>query len=306
MNRREFLKCQATGLLWMLAGGSGILLPKRIMAGPVPDLAVAKGRPAAATRAAVELLGGMKQFVKPGNRVVIKPNMSFPSPPERASNTHPEVVRVIAAMCKEAGADRILVLDHTLAPEELCMENSGIREACKPISEKMVFTPSDESLYKTTDIPNGKVMTSTDIMKEVLKSDVLIAAPVAKSHSSAGVSLSMKGMMGLIYNRRVMHWRFDLHTSIVDLCTVLKADLTVIDGTRVLSTNGPRGPGKVLNKNTIIASKDMVAADAYAVSTFEWYGKRFKPGQVRHIREAHDRGLGRMDVENLKIKAIDL
>jgi len=306
MNRREFLKFHATSFLWMLAGGAGVLLPKKMMAGQVPDLAVAKGSPAAATRAVVELLGGMKQFVKPGNRVVIKPNMSFPSPPERASNTHPEVVRALAAMCQEAGAERILVLDHTLAPEELCMENSGIREACKPISEKMVYTPSDVSLYKTTDIPDGKTMKSTDIMKEVLKSDVLIAAPVAKSHSSAGVSLSMKGMMGLIYNRRVMHWRFDLHTSIVDLCTVLKADLTVIDGTRVLSTNGPRGPGKVLKKNTVIASKDMVAADAYAVSAFEWYGKRFKPGQVRHIREAHDRGLGRMDVENLEVKAIEL
>ena len=186
MNRREFLKFHAAGLLWMFAGGTGILLPKKIMAGQVPDLAVAKGSPAAATRAAVELLGGMKQFVKPGNRVVIKPNMSFPSPPERASNTHPDVVRALASMCQEVGAERILVLDHTLAPEELCMERSGIREACKPISEKMVYTPSDESLYKATDIPDGKSMTSTDIMKEVLKSDVLIAAPVAKSHSSAG------------------------------------------------------------------------------------------------------------------------
>ena len=66
------------------------------------------------------------------------------------------------------------------------------------------------------------------------------------------------------------------------------------------------GQGKVLKKDTVIASKDMVAADAYAVSLFEWYGKRFKPGQVRHIREAHKRGLGRMDVENLNIKAITL
>ncbi len=149
-------------------------------------------------------------------------------------------------------------------------------------------------------------MTRTEVMKEVLKSDVLIAAPVAKSHSATGVSLSMKGMMGLNYDRGVMHRKKHLHTSIVDLCTVLKADLTVIDGTRVLSTNGPHGPGKVLKKDTIIASKDMVAADAYAVAAFEWYGKRFKPRQVRHILEAHKRGLGRMDVENLNVKAIDL
>lgn len=149
-------------------------------------------------------------------------------------------------------------------------------------------------------------MKSTDIMKEVLKSDVLIAVPVAKSHSSTGVSLSMKGMMGLIYNRRAMHWRYDLHHGIVDICTVLNADLTIVDGTRVLSTNGPHGPGKVLKKDTVIASRDMVAADAYTISSFEWYGKRFKPKQVKHIRLAHERGFGRMDIENLTIKAVTL
>jgi len=306
MNRREFLRYQAKGVLWMIAGGSGILLPKRLIAAPVPDIAVVKGAPAAATRAAVDLLGGMKQFVKPGDRVVIKPNMSFRTPPERASNTHPDVVRELAAMCKEAGAAKILVLDHTLGQAELCLERSGIRKACNPISKKMVFALNDDRFYKATDIPEGKRMTSTDIMKEVLKSDVLIAAPVAKSHSATGVSLSMKGMMGLNYDRRVMHRNKKLHTSIVDLCTILKADLTVIDGTRVLSTGGPHGPGKVLKMDTIIASKDMVAADAYAVAAFEWYGKKFKPRQVRHILEAHERGLGRMDVENLNVKAIDL
>ena len=306
MNRREFLKYQAKGMLCMMAGGSGILFAGKSIAAPFPDIAVVKGGPAAATRAAVELLGGMRQFVKPGNRVVIKPNMSFPTPPERASNTHPEVIRELAAMCKEAGAGRVLVLDHTLGPEELCLESSGIAQGCKSVSDDMVFAINDERFYRETDLPQGKSMMQTDIAKEVLKCDVLIAAPVAKSHSSTGVSLSMKGMMGLIYNRRVMHGKFDLNRSIVDLCTVLKADLTVIDGTRVLSTNGPRGPGKVLKEDTIIASKDMVAADAYAISAFEWYGKRFKPEQVKHVHEAHKRGLGRMDVENLTIKTVRL
>ncbi|MBW2092013.1 MAG: DUF362 domain-containing protein, partial [Deltaproteobacteria bacterium] len=120
------------------------------------------------------------------------------------------------------------------------------------------------------------------------------------------VSLSMKGMMGLVLKRRVMHWRYDLDTSLVDLCTLLKADLVVIDASRVLSTGGPGGPGKILKEDTIIASRDMVAADAYTVSRFEWYGRRFKPRQVGHIMQAHERRLGRMDVENLKIKSKSL
>ncbi len=303
MNRRRFLKYQMKGALWLAA--TGVTWPGGSLAAGTPDIAVAKGSPAAATRAAVEMLGGVKAFVKKGNRVLIKPNMSFPVPPERASNTHPEVVSTLAALCKEAGASRVMILDNPLAREERCLEESGIQDACKPIDDKMVYMASNPSLFQEVDVPKAVSLKKTDVMKDALKADVLIAAPVAKSHSGAGVSLAMKGMMGLIYNRRIMHM-MDLHTTIVDLATVLTPHLTVIDATRVLSTGGPGGPGKVLKTDTVIASKDMVAADAYTVSAFEWYGKRFKPEQVRHIREAHERKLGRMDVENLLVKTVSV
>ena len=302
MNRREFLKVQFWGAAWLATGAPGLIVPGSAMAESTPDIGVVTGTPSAATRGAVDLLGGIQKFVKPGQRVIIKPNMSFPSPPERASNTHPEVVRELVVLCKEAGAGKVLVLDNPLGPGERCLESSGIREACKAIDEKMVYTVKDVNLYKEVSIPQGQSMAKNAIIREVLKSDVLIAAPVAKSHSGAGVSLSMKGMMGLVYNRRDMHGPYDLSTSIVDLSTVLKADLVVIDATRVLTTNGPRGPGKVFSAKTVIASRDMVAADAYAVEQYEWYGRRYKASQVPHIREAHERGLGRMDIENLVIK----
>jgi len=300
ITRRNFLRYQIAGAIGA-ASGVGLFLPRRIFADPIPDISVVKGAPGPATRAAVELLGGMKHFVKPGQRVVIKPNMSFSSPPERASNTHPEVVRELVVLCKEAGASSILVLDNTLDNAERCLENSGIRAICNSVIKNIVQTIDDAPLFSEVKIPGGKRMSSTDVMKAVLKSDVLIAAPVAKSHSATGVSLAMKGMMGLVYDRRTMHIR-GISTCVVDICSVLKAHLTVIDATRVLSTNGPHGPGKVLKENTVIASRDMVAADAFTVSSFEWYDQHYKPSQVAHIREAHERGLGRMDIQNLNIK----
>ncbi|OQY60673.1 MAG: hypothetical protein B6245_00305 [Desulfobacteraceae bacterium 4572_88] len=305
MNRREFLRYQMNGALWLTAAASGLMLPGKTLAEGIPDIGVAKGKPTAATRAAVELLGGMKTVVKPGNKVLIKPNMSFDTPPERASNTHPEVVRELAVMCKEAGASRVMILDHPLHDATRCLKSSGILEACKPVDDQMVHMITDASLYQETKIPNAVTLTTTDIMKDALRADVLIAVPVAKSHSGAGVSLSMKGMMGLIYDRRTMHFK-SLHSGIADLTSVLRADLAVIDATRVLSTGGPGGPGKVIRGDMVIASKDMVAADAYTISSFEWYGKKFKPSQVRHIREAHERGLGRMDVENLNVKTVSV
>jgi uncharacterized protein (DUF362 family) len=235
---------------------------------------------------------------------VIKPNMSFISPAEFGANTHPLVVRELAAMCWEAGASSVLSLDNTLGPADRCMEMSGIPAAVEAIKPGTVHAVRDRDLYEEVEI-GGTNLPKTEIITEVLRADVLIAAPTAKSHSGTGVSLAIKGMMGLVYNRRPFHWD-GLDECIVDLGAKLKADLTVVDATHVLATNGPSGPGEVLNEGKIIAGRDMVAADALTVAEFPWYGQRFAARQVGHIRLAHERGLGRMDFEKLDIKRVDL
>ena len=301
--RRDFLKNQIKASLYMAAGMSGLILPKTVFSDPVPDIAVAKGSPSAATRAAVEIMGGMKRFVKPGSRVLIKPNMSFPNPPEWATTTNPEVVKELALMCKEVGAKKVLIADYTLFRPDECLKRAGIFDMCDKIEDISVVTVNNERLYRDIDFPGAGIMSQNGVLNDALKADVLIAVPVAKTHTATGVSLSMKGMMGLVWDRSGMHSK-GLSSCIVDMCGILKADLTVIDGINVLSTRGPRGPGKVLKENMIIASRDMVAADAYAVSAFEWYGKKYKPAQVEHIRMAHERGLGRMDIENMNVKKV--
>ncbi|HDQ41069.1 MAG TPA: DUF362 domain-containing protein [Desulfonatronum sp.] len=303
-NRRDFLKAQGAAVLAAAAGCSVLLDPALAKAEAWPDLAVAKGAPGPATRAAVDAMGGMTAFVRPGQQVVIKPNMSFSQPPERAVNTHPEVVRELALMCREAGAARVRILDHPLQSAEMCLVQSGIQQACSVLPEVSVHTLSAARFFRRTAIPFGKQLREAQVMQDVLDADVLIAAPVAKSHSATGVSLAMKGMMGLILDRGELHRRHDLHTAIVDLNTLLRPALVVVDATRVLSTNGPFGPGKVLQEDTVIASRDIVAADALTVNMFEWYGRRFESRQVRHILLAHERGLGSMDVDSLDVHEV--
>jgi uncharacterized protein (DUF362 family) len=298
VSRREFFRL-SSGAVLAFSAGIPLLKPGAAQGAGFPDVALVTGPPAAATRAAVDMLGGMSSFVKKGDKVVIKPNMSFARGPLSATNTSPEVVRELVAMCRSAGAARVRVLDHPLRADDLCVKD--IRDACRVFGEDMVFALEEESFYREAAIPGARTYRKTDVMKDVLEADVLIAAPVAKSHGSTGVSLSMKGMMGLIYERGVMHYLHDLSTAVVDLAAFLKPKLVVIDGTLVLSTRGPGGPGKVIKGGTIIASRDMVAADAQAVSLFEWYGQRMEPRQVKHIRLAHERGLGRMDLNALNI-----
>jgi uncharacterized protein (DUF362 family) len=304
--RREFLK---RGLLAaaaaISAGPGGLFASRQSFADDVPDLSIAHGRdPAQNARAAVEAIGGMKRFVKPGNKVVIKPNMSFGSGPEAASNTNPAVVAEVARMAAEAGASSISVLDNVLHSPENCLSRSKIPEFCRNVANTTVRTVKAERMFRNVNVPQGSKLKSMAVVSEVLDADVLIAVPVGKSHSAAGVSLSMKGMMGLIHDRSSFHSRYDLHTAIVDMVTVLKPHLVVIDGTRILSTGGPGGPGEVIPLNLVIASPDMVAADAQMLTLGTWYGKKFSPNQVKHIKLAAERGLGTMDLGQLKVKNI--
>jgi uncharacterized protein (DUF362 family) len=305
VDRRDFLKISSR---WAAIASAGAAVPGLLthaMAGHVPEIVVAKGNPTgAATRAAVDALGGMRRFVDRGAKVVIKPNMSFAKGPEEAANTHPDVVRELAVMCREAGASSVLVLDNPLQSIEMCLERSGLKAACKNLEDIGVETAKRKRDFRKVSVPLGKSLKSTMIMKSVIESDVLIAAPVAKSHSATGVSLSMKGMMGLIYNRSEFHTRMDLDEAIVDLCTVLNPDLTVVDASRILSDGGPGGPGKVIRLDTIIASTDMVGADSMAVERGTWYGRKFKGKQVAHIRMAHERGLGSMETDGRPVKEV--
>lgn len=114
----------------------------------------------------------------------------------------------------------------------------------------------------------------------------------------------MKGMMGLIHDRIAFHIDMDLDEAVVDLCTILRPKLTVIDASRLLSEGGPGGPGKVIPLNKVIASTDMVAADAMAVEQGTWYGRKFSAKQVKHLRMAHQRGLGNMEVKSQIVKEV--
>jgi uncharacterized protein (DUF362 family) len=296
MTRRNFLKTTAAGIALGLAGRPSLSIAKEEV-----DLAVISGDPAAATKKALDILGGISRFVKKGQRVILKPNMSFTRTPEFGATTHPQVVATVAQACMEAGAQQVLVLDHTLHRAELCLERTGIREACKDISGVHVLALQERKFFREIKIPQGKVLDRVEVMKEVLDSPVLINIPVAKSHSATGVSMGIKGLMGLIWDREIFHSQVNMNQALADLATVIKPQLTILDATRALTSGGPGGPGEVKKPNLIIAGIDPVAVDSYGVSVVPWYGQNFKGRQVEHLQIAHQRGLGKIDIEQSKV-----
>ena len=270
------------------------------------DIAVARGDMARAVRAAVDTLGGISRFVSAGQRVVLKPNMSFPNPPEWGSTTHPVVVRTLAEMCLEAGARRVAVIDHPLRRPEVCLRRSGIAAACEGLSNVNVVALSEQKFYTRVSIPNGVELHEVEIARDIQQSDVLINVPVAKSHMATGVSLSMKNLMGLIWDREYFHQYIDVNQGVADLSTILQPDLIVVDATRPMTTAGPGGPGKVVQLDTIVAGTDPVAVDAYTVPLAPWYGQEFTGNNVKYIQAASALGLGEIDLTKLSIKEIEV
>lgn len=267
-------------------------------------LAVARGgtlRPEELTRRAIASVGGIERYVKKGADVIVKPNIcNAYHGPEYASTTNPTVVAAIVALCLSAGAKSVQVMDFPFGGKaQNAYETSGIAQAVEAVGGKMALMNSLK--YKKVDIPNAMALKNTQVYADILNADTVINVPIAKHHSGARLTLGLKNLMGVILNRGALHAN-GLHKSIVDLSTVVKPQLTVIDATRILVGNGPTGGSlsDVREMNTVIASSDVVAADAYAATLFNMTG-----ADIEYIRLADQIGLGTMDLKSINIETID-
>ncbi|MDP8254726.1 MAG: DUF362 domain-containing protein [Candidatus Alcyoniella australis] len=275
-----------------------------LAAGPL--LAKVKGNPEAATRKAVELVGGMSKFCGRGSKVVIKPNMGFAVGPAVGATTNPQVVRVLAQMALEAGAKRVLVIDNPVHQTRACLEQNQIREACADLPDTTVLTMDDKRFFVDQQVPGGQTLRKTAVFKDIVESDLLINVPTAKSHGSTTVSMSLKNLMGAIYNRRVFHAVHNLHQAIADLSSLVRPGLIVLDASRCLTDKGPGGPGTLVKARTIIAGSDPVAVDSLGVTLAPWYGKRLEPSQIKHIVRAAQLGLGEINSDRWQVRSAEV
>ena len=267
-----------------------------------PDIAVVKmGEPEQLVRKAIDELGGMKRFVKKGDNVIIKPNIgpaikSY----EYAASTNPWVIGTLVKLCMEAGAGRVRIMDKPFGgTAESGFANSGIREQGEKAGGEIEIMSRFK--YISTEIPLGRDIKKWDIYEDILKPDVLINVPIAKQHSSAGLTLGMKNLMGTINNPQQFHLK--LHQRIADLHSRIKPTLTVVDAVRILVAHGPTGGdlNDVRKLDTIIAGTDIVAIDSYATSLFG-----LKPTDIGYIKNAAEMGLGIMDLSKLNVKELTL
>jgi uncharacterized protein (DUF362 family) len=266
----------------------------------LPDLVVARGgEPAALVQQALQALGGIDRFVKPGHDVIIKPNIcvSYHSY-EYAATTNPWVVAELVKLCLGAGASRVRVMDYPFGGSaEEAYAISGIQEQVEAAGGRM--ETMSRVKYVNTRLTDAQVLTDWPIYDDALKADVLIDVPIAKHHSLARLTLGMKNLMGLIQNRESIHYQ--MGEKLTDLARHLHPTLTVVDAVRILMDNGPTGGdlNDVKQLDTLIASADIVAADTYAATLFG-----LQPEDIDYIRVGAAAGLGRSDLKSLKIEEL--
>jgi len=301
IDRRTFIRRTVQTAIAAAAGGLPVLdlLSMPAQAGQAPPLAVRKGQDIPLlVRETISALDGMENFVKPGDVVVVKPNIGWDRTVELAANTHPEVVKALVQLCLEAGAKQVRIFDRTCNDERRCYMQSGIRPAVESIrSDRVSIEYIDRRSFKELAINGGRAFDRWEFYLPVIEADRLINVPVAKHHSISRLTLGMKNLMGVIGgNRGRLH--HDIAESLSDIATVIHSDLTVVDATRILTANGPQG-GRiedVRKLDTLIASPDIVAADAYATTLFG-----LSPAQVPTVVAAARRGLGVMDLKQVRM-----
>jgi uncharacterized protein (DUF362 family) len=259
-----------------------------------PDMVVARGTSAAKNvAAALERFGSLARFVGKGDRVVIKPNVAWDRNPAQAGCTDPEVVAAIVRACRDAGVTDLVVTDCPVDDPARCFVTSGIRKAAEQAGARVIL-PSEAKRVEIT-IPG--LIGSWHVLEPFVSATKLINVPVAKHHGGARVTAGMKNWIGITNEHRGL-FHAGLDEAIARLAALMRPTLTIVDATRVLLHNGPRGGNldDVRTMDTVAVSIDPVAVDRFSA---ELLGA--KTSDVGYLRLAAQLGLGTLPTSSLNV-----
>ncbi len=256
-----------------------------------------------AVKHAVDLLGGMGEFVKKGDRVILKPNLAYPYPPP--ATTDPRVVNAVIRLCFEAGAASVGVGDSSSYSCKNIIgtgrwDNKGLMDAWG-MQQAVEGTAADirdfdfEPWTKVT-IPGGIVLKKAEIASAMLESDVVINIPALKMHFETTVTLGVKNYHGILPDQyKIQFHKDDINQKLIDLHKVVKTHLTIMDGLIGMEGTGPR-TGQPVEMNIIAASRDTIALDSVCC---ELMG--LPADEVETNRLGQSQGLGNMDLERITV-----
>lgn len=208
-------------------------------------------------------LGGMGRFVRPGQKVLLKPNMLTDKEPERAVTTHPEVVRAVARMVRRAGGDPAVAdSPANVVKIEKVWERTGFRAMCD--EEDIPLLNLEKSGSRTLNLADG---TSIAVSQPVLDADVVIGVPKVKTHLLTVYTGAVKNIYGMVpgFHKTSLHKEFPSPAAFGQLIALLhdkvRPHLSVADAVIGMEGEGPSA-GTPVKLGFLAASADGAALDA--------------------------------------------
>jgi len=250
----------------------------------------------AAVRSAVDLFGGMRAFVKPGERVLIKPNLLKARPPEAAVTTHPEVVRAVIRLVQEAGASAVVGDSPGMGDLKKVAEKAGILSVVN--EEGAELADMDEAVQ----VKNSGRFQRFEIARHAYEADAIINLPKFKTHGMTTLTGAVKNLFGCVPGKRKVQWHFNtgvnhqlFMTMLVELSAVLAPRLTIMDTIVGMEGNGP-GSGTPRPIGVIIAGRDPVAVDAVSARLVG-----VVPESLPILRAARAAGIGETRLDRIEV-----
>jgi uncharacterized protein (DUF362 family)/NAD-dependent dihydropyrimidine dehydrogenase PreA subunit len=245
---------------------------------------------AAALAEALAAVGPLSALVKPGQTVLVKPNLFSSHPPEHAVTTHPELVRQVVLLCAEAGAGRIWVGDSPVGrnTEALTYARTGIAAA-------VAGTPAELKSWQVTQAPRACGDDMLPIPGWYDEVDAVVSLPKLKTHVLTTLTCGLKNVYGLVsgQSKAWFHTKYPspaaMSAFLVRVFAALKPRLTITDAVVAMEGNGP-SHGRPLPVGALLASRDAVALDAVGCTALG-----IEPAAVPMIRLAAGDGLGCME-----------
>jgi uncharacterized protein (DUF362 family)/NAD-dependent dihydropyrimidine dehydrogenase PreA subunit len=247
-------------------------------------------------------LGGIRRFVRPGMRVLLKPNLLNDAGPDRGTTTHPTVVRSVAEQVREAGGT-VLIGDSPGGPigsNPRVWRASGMVQVADQLGAHLV--PFDRVVWKRLDGADREPPIDYFIAAPVLEADLVIDLPKLKTHILTFYTGAVKNLYGTIpgTRKRELHLRapgvVDFSPVLVDVLELVRPGLTILDGVLGVEGNGPGFKGTPRHYGCLAASADPVAVDTLVAQSLG-----YRAGEVLHLDLASARGLGVSNLDAIRV-----
>jgi uncharacterized protein (DUF362 family) len=234
-----------------------------------------------------------KSVITGFDRVLIKVNFICDKTWDTGATTDPIVVEAIINKLQDFGvAVSVVESDATVTNADKASVKSGMKEMCERNNVDFVNLRHIKDRVKIS-VPNGEALQNITVPRLIVESPVISAAKL-KTHISTTVTLGLKNMFGILPDKfKAKYHGMGISNVVVDINATIKPILTVVDGFVAMEGNGPTD-GAPVQMDLIVAGRDTVAVDATCSRI-----KGFDPHNIKHVRHAHERGLG--EIDNLEV-----